>query len=345
MSASPRLSFAARLLSTPPPAAAIEINARRVTAVAVSGQPGTLVVAGYGIEPLPAGAVTPALNAVNVHDAAALAAAVKAALDRLAPRPRRVALVLPDSVGKVTLVRFDKVPARAQDLDQLIRWQVRKAAPFRIDDAQVSWVPGVTLPDGGREFIVTAARRDIIESYERACEAAGAHAGLIDLTSLNLVNAVLAARRGAGPGGAPSSAREPQGRLGPAASRGDWLLVHVTPEDGTLAVVRGGDLLFFRHREAATDVELVEMVHQTAMYHEDRLGGGGFARVILAGAWSRGADPAERLRRLLEERAGARVEPLDFREAVALRDRIDADPELLDSLGAPLGLILRERVA
>ena len=44
---------------------------------------------------------------------------------------------LPDTVGKLSLVRFEKVPAKAQDLDQLIRWQVRKAAPFKIEDAQV----------------------------------------------------------------------------------------------------------------------------------------------------------------------------------------------------------------
>ncbi len=35
-------------------------------------------------------------------------------------------------------MRFEQVPARAQDLAQLIRWQVRKAAPFPIEEAQVS---------------------------------------------------------------------------------------------------------------------------------------------------------------------------------------------------------------
>ncbi len=71
--------------------------------------------------------------------------------------------MLPDTVAKVSLLRFEKVPAEPQDLDQLIRWQVRKAAPFRIEEAQLAWVPGVALPGGGREFIVTVARRDVIE--------------------------------------------------------------------------------------------------------------------------------------------------------------------------------------
>jgi len=189
-----------RWLSSRPPSAAVEITARRVMAAAVADQGGARVVSSYASEPLPAGAVEPALNASNVHDPAALTAAVRAALDKVSPRPRRVALVLPDSVAKLSLVRFDKIPAKAQDLDQLIRWQIRKAAPFKIEDAQISWVPGIAIPGGGREYAVTVARRDIIESYERACEGAGAHAGIVDLASVNLINAVLAGQPGTADG-------------------------------------------------------------------------------------------------------------------------------------------------
>ncbi len=320
-------SVFSRLLTSRPPAAALEIGATRVTAAVLSDQGRTRVLSAYATEPLPPGAVEPGLNASNVHDAGALSAAVSRALDQISPRPRRVALVLPDTVGKLSLIRFDKVPAKVQDLEQLIRWQTRKAVPFKIEEGQVSWVPGVALPDGGREYLVTIARRDIIESYERACQAAGAYPGIVDLATVNLVNAVLATQAG-----------------GPAAG-GDWLLVNVAPDYSTLAVVRGGDVIFFRTRQAERDDDLSDLVHQTTMYHEDRLGGGGFARVILAGATSRGIDQAERLRRELEQRVGARIEALDFRGAVALRDRIAAAPELLDSLAPSIGVLLRDRVA
>jgi Tfp pilus assembly PilM family ATPase len=315
-----------RWLANRPPAAAVEINPRRVTAAVIADQGGTRVLTSYAGEPLPEGVVDAGLNAPNIHDSAALTAAIRSVLDRLASRPKRVALVLPDTVGKLSLVRFEKIPAKAQDLDQLIRWQVRKAAPFKIEDAQVSWVPGIAPPEGGREYVVTVARRDIIESYERACEAAGAYPGIVDLATVNLINAVLAI----------------DGRGGPAT---DWLLVHLAADYSTMAVVRGATVISFRTRASEKDDDLADLVHQTAMYHEDRLGGGGFARVILAGASLRGADVADRLRRELEARLGARVEPLDFRGAVALRDRIAAAPELLDSLAPAIGVILRERVA
>jgi type IV pilus assembly protein PilM len=319
MSAPPR---AARTgwLSSPPPSAAIEITAARVTAVSIADHGGTRVVTAYASEPLTPGVVEPALNAPNVHDAGALTAALKSVMQKLS-RPRRVALVLSDSVAKVSLVRFEKVPPKASDLDQMVRWQVRKAAPFRLEDSQISWQPGVSL-GSGREYVVTQARRDVIESYERACDAAGAHAGIIDLSSFNLINAVLAG------GDIP----------------GDWLLVHIASDYATLAVVRSGVLAFFRNRATMGEAELADLVHQTAMYHEDRLGGGGFSRVVLAGASVLGAEHAEHLRRLLEERIGARVEPIDFRAAVSMRDRIAAGPELLDGLAPSLGVLLRERV-
>ena len=311
-------------LASPPPSAAVEISSRHVAAVAVADQGGGLVVSAYGAEPLPEGAVEPGLNAVNVHDAAALTGAIRAALDKISPRPRRIALVLPDIVAKVSLIRFEKVPAKVQDLDQLIRWQVRKAAPFRIEDAQVAWVPGVALDGGGREFVVTVVRKDVVAAYERACAAAGAHAGVVDLASFNLMNTAWAT--------AP-------------AVPGDWLLVHVGAEYATLAVVRGGDLVFFRNRGAAGPAELADLVHQTAMYHEDRLGGGGFTRVVMAGAALRGPEQAEWIRRSLEERLGSKIESLDFRTTVPIRDRISVGPELLDALAPALGVLLRERVA
>ena len=78
------------------------------------------------------------------------------------------------------------------------------------------------------------------------------------------------------------------------------------------------------------------------MYYEDRLHGGGFPRVLIAGG---GAVPggAESVRRGLEERLGIDVESVDPRNAAALLDRIGASPELLDVLAPLVGMLLRER--
>lgn len=314
-----------RLLASPWPSIGVEFAARRVTVVSVSLGGPPAVVLGHATEPLPEGALTPALNALNVHDRAAVSSALKRGFERLGVRPKRVGVVLADSVARVSLVRFDKVPARASDLEHLVRWQVRKAAPFRLEDAQIAYSAGAAHAEGGREFVVTLARRDVIEEYEQVCADAGAHAGLVDLATFNLINVVTAAMR-------------------PAPS-GDWLLVHCTPEYSTLAIVRGTDLIFFRSRPNEGDEGLTDLVHQTAMYHEDRLGGGGIPRVILVGVAAAGSNRADEVRRALQERMGVPVEAIDPRGAAALRDRISASQELLDLLAPPLGLLLRARAA
>ena len=68
----------------------------------------------------------------------------------------------------------------------MMRWQVRKAVPFPIEAAQVSIAAWPSPEAGGSEFLVVVARRDIVERYERWSHGAGAHAGLVDLASINV---------------------------------------------------------------------------------------------------------------------------------------------------------------
>ena len=304
------------------PTVAVEIASDRVSAASLELRAGQPVVSAHATEPLPPGALVPSLTGQNVHDRAAVAAALGRVFDRIGGRPRRIGLVVPDLIAKVSLVRFEKVPARARDLDQLVRWQVRKTAPFPLEEAQVTYVPGALAVDG-QEFIVSLARRSVVEEYERLCTDAGAHAGIVDLATFNVINAVLA---------------------GTGAPAGDWLLVNVASDYASIAIVRGADLIFFRNRGGEGDGTLADLVHQTAMYYEDRLAGGGFTRVILAG----GGQPAsemDEIRRSLAERLATGVDSLDPRTAAALTDRISAAPTLLDTLAPLVGLLLRGREA
>jgi len=191
------MSFLSWLASAPPDAA-IEIAPDAVVSAAgIESRGGAPVIAVHAAEPLPPGVLVPSLTAANVVNRPVVMTALQRVLEKTG-YPRRIGLVIPDLVAKVSLVRFEHVPGRAADLDQLVRWQVRKAAPFPIEEAQVSYVPGLRGTDG-QGFLVTLARRDVILEYETLCAEAGAHAGIVDLATLNVINAVLA---GAGAPGA-----------------------------------------------------------------------------------------------------------------------------------------------
>ena len=316
------MNILSSLRESPAPAVAVEIAAGRVSAASLEWRGGQPVVAAHASELLPEGALVPSLTAANAHDRAAVVGALSRLLDKMG-RPRRIGVILPDVVAKVSIVRFEQVPAKIQELDQLVRWQVRKSAPFPIDDAQVSYVPGLRADDG-HEFVVTVARRDVVQEYETLCAEAGAHAGLVDLATLNVINAVLA---------------------GAGAPGGDWLLVNIAADYTSIALLRGPNLIFFRNRATETDGTLADLVHQSAMYYEDRLKGAGFSRVILSGASAAGAQQSsdiDELRRSLEDRLRTPVETVDPRTAAALTDRITAAPALLDALTPLVGLLLRD---
>jgi type IV pilus assembly protein PilM len=276
------------------PDVAIEIDATHVAVARVAWRGTSPTVGGHVVEALPQGAVVPTLSAVNISDAGVVARALSQALSRLGGRVTRAALVIPDTVAKISLIRFDSVPAKAADLAELVRWQVRKTAPFPIDQATVSYTPGVKVTEGGQEFVVSVARTDLIEQYEEVCARAGVHAGLVDISTFSIINGVMA---------------------GPSAPAGDWLVVHAASTYATLALLRGGDLIFFRNREDDSEGTLADVVHQTAMYYEDRLKGEGMTRVLLAGGAVADVDA---VRRSLEQRLDVRLEPVAHAEVAPL---------------------------
>lgn len=120
----------------------------------------------------------------------------------------------------------------------------------------------------------------------------------------------------------------------------------MAPDSASIAILRGPDLIFFRSRSADADGTLPDLVHQTAMYYQDRLQGTGFGRVLLCGAAAAGGSQAtdvDQIRRSLEQRLQTPVETVDARTAVTLNDRIMASQALLDTLAPVVGALLRGR--
>ena len=311
--------------ASPPPAVAVEIGAGRVTAVVLGTVDGAPAVTAQATERLPDGLVAPSLTTPNITDKTAVTAAVQRVLRAVGVSRGRAAVVIPDGAAKVSVVRFEKVPAKAEDLAQLVRWQVRKSVPFPIEQSQVSWTPGVTDATG-TDYVVTVARQDIVQDYEEAVAAAGVQVGLVDLATFNLVNLLL----GSQSAGTPA---------------GDWLLVHVTPDASTMAIVRDGALLLFRHRPVEGEGSLSDLGHQTAMYYEDRLNGRGLSRAVLA---ARDVGPGvlgdlQALGRAIEQRVGQPVVEIDPRALVRIAAEGSGGGDRA-AIAAAIGVLLRERV-
>jgi Tfp pilus assembly PilM family ATPase len=308
------------LTDVPAPAAAIEIAATHVSAATLTTRGARSIVTAAAIEALPAGAVVPSLTSSNLKDGAAVRAALQRVLEKVG-RPRRAGLVVPDPVAKVSLIRFQQIPARAQELDQLIRFQLKKAAPFALDEAQISYVPGYRAPDG-IDYLVSLARTDVVREYESCCDDLGVQTGIVDIQTFNVVNAGLVLGRR------------------PLA---DWLLVNVAPDWASVVVGRGDDMILYRSRTADAEGTLVDLVHQTSMYYEDRLSGTGFERVLMHGTTTGTAQASDfdRLRAELSERLGTAVDVVDPRALVEINETATASRSA--ELSALVGLLLRDK--
>ena len=312
------MSLASWLASSGPDVA-LEIAPDAVSVAVLGWRGSEAIVHAYGTAPVPAGAVVASLTGHNIVDRPSVVEAVRAACQRAGQRPRRAALVIPDLAARVALIRFDQLPARREDLDQLIRWQVKKSLPFPVEEACITHSPGARSGAGG-EFVTVAARRDTIREYEGVCDEAGIYAGLVDLSTLSLVNLYLG---------------------GGAVATGDWLVVHMRPEYTSIAILRGADLIFFRTRPEGEEESLSDVVHQTAMYYQDRLSGQGFARVYAGGA-TRLPGAVAMARRDLEARLGHAVESIDVTNIAEPAARM-AGAEAQPGLAPLLGMLLRSK--
>lgn len=308
-----------RFFTTYAPTVSLEIAADRVTGVSL-GRRSKGKGAGVVVQALPAGVVTPALNSTNIADTDKLDEVVRQVLSRLPGTPTRIALAVPDCAAKVSFMTFEQIPSRADELEQLVRWQAKKTAPFRIEDAQVAYAGGIPIETGGQEFVVSLMRRDIVQEYETTCTRAGAHAGIVDLSSFSLINAILA---------------------GGVSHGGDWLLVHLASGYSSIAVVRQGALVLFRSRTADATEGLANLVHQTRMYYEDRVKGDGFAGAYLVvGTEAISTEHAAELRRSVEASLGIPFEAIELSVGNAVTG---SDAGLTDLVAASFGLLLRDR--
>ena len=107
------MSLLTSWLSSPLPDAAIQVAPEYVSVAVVGHRGGEPVVEGYAIEPLPAGAITPALTTTNITGRTAVDEALRRAIDRVGMRPRRVALV--DSLPQRVEGDGDRILASHED--------------------------------------------------------------------------------------------------------------------------------------------------------------------------------------------------------------------------------------
>jgi len=275
-------------LDAPVPLAAVEVRARAVGAVRLVREGGTRALGAAASVEMPAGTLKLSMAESNVLDPAALRRALRSVVERAGILGGgRIALVLPDPVARVALVPASQIKGRGRrEVEELIRFRMRKAVPFEIREALVTAVP-IPGSTGEPQALVGVILQTILEEYEGACRALGLEPGVVQLAGLAILAAVEAGR--------------------PATDR-----VIVNWDDDYVSILlaqRGAPVLIrtLTGLAVAGAEHVAREAAQTVLYYRERLGGAGLGEAVVRSA----AIPPSEAALLLEEPLGLKPSVLD----------------------------------
>jgi type IV pilus assembly protein PilM len=166
------------ILQELPPSMAFEISEAGIASVRIGAR------AEMEFAPLPAGVLAVSPLKENVIDADAFADVVRRVVAGQSGRKRKdVALILPDFCARIAVLDFDGFPADTKEQDALIRFRLKRAVPFDVESAALSyWAQ--TSSQKHIDVVVVVASLEIVSRYEAPFRTAGLNPGLITTSSL-----------------------------------------------------------------------------------------------------------------------------------------------------------------
>lgn len=105
----------------------------------------------------------------------------------LSALPRRIAVLLPDTAVRATILHLEKLPVRREERDALIRWRLSQEQLFPLSDAKVVFqVFHDRSRSKGPAVLTVAVQDSVLKQYESLCESVGLIPQAVSSTSLQI---------------------------------------------------------------------------------------------------------------------------------------------------------------
>lgn len=310
-------------LKAPCPPVALELDGKEIVLVRLKRRGrGKPVLEAHKIRDIPEGGCDGSVLHPRMGVAPELTARVREMFEATGTKPGKVGLILPDNLAKISLLALpERINSRKQ-LDEIVRFKLRRSVPFRLEDAVVSYQ---TLHGNGKgmSILVFLIRRAVVEQYERILEEIGARPGLVDLCTPNLLNLCR-----------------------PAISEvcgegGDAALLNCTNNYFSLIIVRDDRMIFYRcksivqHQEGDGDSDglLYREIANSLAYYEEKLDGKGLKTLFVRSAAGRIDDAIGRIADLGAEK----VVPVDPASSLDLVEGLRLDPVIGQRIAPAVG--------
>src|ERR1700689_1979990 len=165
------------LLQELPPAMAFEISEAGIAAARIGAR------AEMEFAPLPVGALCVSPLKENVIDDDAFAGAVRRVAAAKERKRKDVAVILPDFCTRVAVLDFDGFPTDAKEQDALVRFRLKRAVPFDVESAALSYYAQASSQKH-IDVVVVVASLEIVSRYEAPFRTAGMNPGLVTTSSI-----------------------------------------------------------------------------------------------------------------------------------------------------------------
>ena len=261
------------------PTLACEITPERVIAARKTDDGAALD--SYTARAIAAGVVVPRLGEANVGNSDALKQAITDVLTTVGARTRDIVAIVPDASVRIALLDFDTLPEKKADADGVVRFRLKKALPFDVDESVVSY--DVFRSAGKIQVVAAVVLTSVLNEYEQVFRELGYAPGVV-------VPSALAA-------------------LGNVDEGDPVMVIKSDATTTTVAIVGNGQLLLFRTLENPSAgppkaEQLAEDVHSSMVFFEDTYNMK-VSRILVGGSLE-----AETIGSTLESQTGVRVQDL-----------------------------------
>jgi type IV pilus assembly protein PilM len=215
------------------PTVACEISRQALSLVRLDSKQSN-VIERFAVIPLSQGLIVPSLTKPNIASIPDFVTAMKSAISKAEAKSMKMSLAIPDASAKSAIHILDTLPSNENERQQLLKWKLKKAVPFNVEEAYLSYWEKRAV-DGKHVLLTVCICREVLNQYEEAFQRMGIQMGYITLSSF--------------------AAFEFLARLDPEAVQKSVLLLRIGATDTSSLIMQEGRVSFFRHSERNVDEE------------------------------------------------------------------------------------------
>jgi hypothetical protein len=259
------------------PAVACEISRQAVSMVRLDSKQSN-VIDRFAVIPLPPGLIVPSLTKPNIASVPDFVTAMKSAIAKAEAKSMKMSLAIPDASAKSAIYVMDTLPSSESERQQLLKWKLKKAVPFNVEESHLSYWEKKTS-NGKHVLLTVCICREVLNQFEDAFQKMGIQMGYVTLSSFAAVEFLA--------------------HFDPEAIQKSVLLLRLGATDTSSLIMQEGRVSFFRHSErngyeepalAPTTPkptqtpyqEIYDELYPCVIYYQDKLSSQPLAKIYVA---------------------------------------------------------------